>query len=249
MSVFKVALLATLYPMTRSRNAVVMTLALALAACTRFPRAVEPVQYIAGIPHPEDLVRLPGTRWALVSGMRDAQHAGRIYAFDLAGRNVATPVYPAVVVPTFAPHGIATRRLSADSFELLAVNHGAGEAINRLRVAVNGDRVRAVLVDSIPLPAGAWANGVAPMPDGGFVVTSMYDPRDRAFIARFARAGADGRRSSLVTIRRLDLAGGPALIRCERHRGRCRKRIRFRVGRTAGMALLARGRRAAVRFR
>ncbi len=95
--------------------------------------------FVDGVWHPEDLVELPGTSWIIVSCMRSAVHAGGLFKVDTVRPSHATELRWAPAAQqarlgpdVFDPHGIAVRRLADDAFELLVVDHGGGEAIDRL---------------------------------------------------------------------------------------------------------------------
>jgi hypothetical protein len=97
--------------------------------------------FLEGVWNPEDLVDLPGTPWVVVSGMRSARRPGRLFVADARHRTSANElrwevgVEQARIGPdVFDPHGIAARQLDKRSFELLVVDHGGGEAIDRLRI-------------------------------------------------------------------------------------------------------------------
>ena|SRR6266545_26505 len=151
----------------------------------------DPVAPIRGAPNPEDLVQLPGTPWVVVSAMRSKDHPGALLAVDARAGRAAVSFYAGP--RGFAPHGIAVRPLGGGRFELLVVDHGGGEAIDRLTLHVVDGRPPVVSsARRIPLPPGTSANGVAPLPDGGLVMTSMFDPRDRRFVARLAAREATG---------------------------------------------------------
>lgn len=169
----------------------------ALGACATAPHRAPVTSYDAGAPHPEDLVEIPGTSWIIVSAMRDERAPGRLLAFDAARPNAVRSVFPlpgaaGPDAAQFAPHGLGLRPLGAGSFELLVVDHGGGEAIDRFALRIAGGAPQIAWVDRVELPPGTWANGVTALPDGGFAITSMYDPADAAFVERFARAEPTG---------------------------------------------------------
>jgi sugar lactone lactonase YvrE len=141
--------------------------------------------FATGVSNPEDLVDLPGSSWIVVSGMRSARHPGRLFVVDAEQPGQASELRwtssaeaARVSAEVFDPHGIAARRLGHRRYELLAVDHGGGEAIDRLTLEIGDDGPVAVAGDRIVQPAGTSANAVAYMPDGGFVMTSMFDPAD-----------------------------------------------------------------------
>jgi SMP-30/Gluconolactonase/LRE-like region len=155
--------------------------------------------FVEGVWSPEDLVDLPGTSWIVVSGMRSARHPGRLFVADARHRTRANELRwkigaePARMGPdVFDPHGIAARRLDDGSFELLVVDHGGGEAIDRLRIEFRSAGPVIVGGDRVVQPPNTSANAVAYLPDGGFVMTSMFDPNDRETLSKFARAENTG---------------------------------------------------------
>ena len=160
------------------------------------PRLIE---FVEGVWSPEDIVELPDTSWIVVSGMRSARHPGRLFVVDGAQRTRATELRwkaPAegarLGAEVFDPHGIASRRLDDGRFELLVVDHGGGEAIDRLVLEL--DAKGPVITDGFRVvqPPGTSANAVAYLPDGGFVMTSMFDPTDRQTLQKFANAEKTG---------------------------------------------------------
>jgi len=157
------------------------------------------IEFIEGVWSPEDVVELPGTPWIVVSGMRSARHPGRLFIVDSVQRTRARELrWEAAAekarlgAETFDPHGIASRRLTDGRFELLVVDHGGGEAIDRLVLEVGA--MGPVIVDGVRVvqPPGTSANAVAHLPDGGFVMTSMFDPTDPDLVRKFANAEKSG---------------------------------------------------------
>jgi len=153
--------------------------------------------FAGGVFNPEDLVALPGTPWIVVSAMRVLRDRGALFAIDREGTTPAfeIPWAPAAEVarrPRFDPHGIDVRRRGDGRFELLVVDHGEGEAIDRLTVDASEGRPRIVAGERTEQPAGTSGNAVAFEPGGGFVVTSMFDPRDDHRIEKFAAGAPTG---------------------------------------------------------
>jgi sugar lactone lactonase YvrE len=156
--------------------------------------------FIGGVWNPEDMVGLPRTSWIVVSGMRGADRAGCLFAVDSACHEQAralrwrSQAEAARVSPAhFDPHGIAARRLEDGRFELLVVDHGGGEAIDRLLLDLDDQGPIVVSGERIVQPPKTSANAVAQLPDGGFVMTSMFDPNDPETLAKFSRAEPTGR--------------------------------------------------------
>ncbi len=73
------------------------------------------------------------------------------------------------------------------------VDHGAGEAIDRLVVDTREQPPVIVAGERIEQPDGTSGNAVAFLADGsGFVMSSMFDPRDPDILGKFARAEITG---------------------------------------------------------
>ncbi len=155
--------------------------------------------FVEGLWNPEDLVALPGTPWIIVSCMRSAYRPGRLFWVDRSRLAGASELHwdeasergrpdPDV----FNPHGIAARRLADEAFELLVVDHGGGEAIDRLVLELREEGPVVVRADRLEQPPKTSANAVAYLPDGGFVMTSMFDPGAPDTLSRFARAEETG---------------------------------------------------------
>lgn len=158
-----------------------------------------PSGFVSGVWHPEDLVRLEGTPWIIVSAMRSVRGKGALLAVRA---NAAEPAFEVEWRPAaeagrrgafaFDPHGIDVRPRGEGAFDLLVVDHGAGEAIDWLTIETASGRPVVVAGMRIEKPAGTSGNAVAFEPGGGFVMTSMFDPRDPAILPKFAAAEVTG---------------------------------------------------------
>ena len=154
---------------------------------------------VGGVWSPEDLAQLEGTPWVLVSAMRRERGVGALLAVNSASENGATVVaWDAAAeagrlgAERFDPHGIDTRPLGDNLFEVLVVDHGAGEAVARLTIDVAGERPVVRKGERIEQPAGTSGNAVAHDRDGGFVLTSMFDPNDPGFVTRLSQGEPTG---------------------------------------------------------
>jgi hypothetical protein len=156
-------------------------------------------EFIEGVWNSEDLVGLPGTSWIVVSGMRSARHPGRLFVVDGARQTRASELRWEAAAEAarlgadiFDPHGIAAWRLDDGRFELLVVDHGGGEAIERLLLELSDKGPIIVGGDRVVQPPRTSANAVAHVPDSGFVMTSMFDPTDPDKVAKFSSAKTTG---------------------------------------------------------
>lgn len=160
---------------------------------------VRPSGFAEGVWHPEDLVRLEGTPWIIVSAMRSVRGKGALLAVPV---DAAKPAFELEWRPAaeagrrgadaFDPHGIDVRMIRGGVFELLVVDHGGGEAIDRLTIETESGRPLVVAGTRIVKPPGTSGNAVAFEPGGGFVMTSMFDPRDPDILRKFAAAEVTG---------------------------------------------------------
>jgi hypothetical protein len=157
------------------------------------------LHFICGPHHPEDLVRIPGTQWILVSGLGGGLPGsppgpGDLYLLNakdkrwhsiaqasLAAVKRNTRLYgdcPAPDAAQFISHGLAIRAGSGGRHTLYAVNHGGRESVEVFSVDARGAEPRLSWTGCVVLPASAWLNAVTPLPHEGFIVTSTFDPKD-----------------------------------------------------------------------
>jgi hypothetical protein len=158
-----------------------------------------PKGFLEGVWNPEDLVALPNSPWIVVSAMRSRGRPGAL----LTARGDRSEV--AIELPwseraergrlgrdVFDPHGIAVRALGNGTCELLVIDHGGGEAVERLRIDIRSDTPVISDGERIAQPPGTSGNALAHMPDGGFVLTSMFDPDDPDTLSKFAKGEVTG---------------------------------------------------------
>ncbi len=158
-----------------------------------------PAGFLEGVWNPEDLVALPGSPWIVISAMRSRRRHGGLLAARRHGGEAAVEIAWSESAEKarrgrelFDPHGIAARRLGENVYELLVIDHGGGEAVDRLRVDTAGERPVILEGDRIVQPPRTSGNALAHMPDGGFVLTSMFDPTDPDFVSKFAQGQTTG---------------------------------------------------------
>ena len=165
------------------------------------------LHFICGLHHPEDLVRIPGTQWVLVSGMGGAspgsppgpgdlyllnaanKHWHSIAQASLAATKRNTNLYgdcPPPDAAQFISHGLAIRAGSHGQHTLYAVNHGGRESVEVFAIDARTATPRLSWIGCAVLTASAWLNAVVPLPGEGFIVTSTFDPKDSQFPAKIA---------------------------------------------------------------
>ncbi len=165
-----------------------------LLACGGEPRVLtdcspaDGVTPICGFENPEDLARLPGGSWIVVSqSSGSGGGSGSLVAFRVAdGRKLTlfpdpdalsseSPTWGSSDCPgppdpsRFNPHGVD---VDLRSHRLAVVNHGR-EAIELFEMGHSPRGPAVVWRGCSPVPEDVWANDVALLPDGGFVVTRM----------------------------------------------------------------------------
>jgi hypothetical protein len=158
-------------------------------------RAAEPCRQneICALKNPEDMIRLQGSRWALISRLgRDPEAPGGFSAVDLKSQTsrVLTPDVskPAVtrysdcpgapVASDLITHGLDVRESARGASEVFAVNHGGRESIEVFDVHVDDQGVRLTWKGCVMIPAEISANAVAALPDG-LAVSSFGTSGDR----------------------------------------------------------------------
>src|SRR5690606_35931196 len=166
---------------------------------------IKPAQ-VAGPPSTEDLLAIPDSSWVLASAVsigpeqvpglyvlsNDPPHLEMLHIEVPDQGGTATCSAP-LDQAGFSPLGVALRSSSDDDLELLVINRGSRKAIEVFTMAVEGRVPVLSWRDCIPLPDYLNANSIAPHPDGGFLVTQSFDPRDGDNWARQERGEKTGR--------------------------------------------------------
>lgn len=188
---------------TRSMMAGLM-MAGALALGSRAATAAEPcnaegkLHFVCGAMNSEDLVQVSGTDWIVASGFAGGgAPVGHLYlvnARDKSLKDLFPGPNPAIRpdktaygacpgapdLAKFSTHGLNLRRGNNGLHTLYVVNHGGREAIEIFELDSTKGEPSATWVGCAVMPPHTWPNSVAPLPDGGMVVTDMFDPDDKA---------------------------------------------------------------------
>jgi DNA-binding beta-propeller fold protein YncE len=167
-------------------------------------------KFICGLHQPEDIVGVPGTQWIFASDLAHGKSHGDVYLVDRRTRTVqrlriaeASPARPDASFGCASPpdprkfnaHGLAVGRGRNGKMRLYVVNHGGRESVEIFEFARHGRVPRFSWIGCIVMPEGADANSVSALPDGGILVTSMFNIEDATFPAkldRVARAEPSG---------------------------------------------------------
>lgn len=163
------------------------------------------VHAVCGIHKPEDMLRLGDSDWVITGNMGNDDwaeggfHAIRISdeAFRTLTPELSRPAAPAYRDCPGAPdpkrlsaHGIALRTRAHEEYTLYAVNHGGRESIEVFDVRVSAEGPALTWTGCVVLPAEHEANSVAPLPDGGIVVTIPHLPSSsQGAVLRWAPGG------------------------------------------------------------
>ena len=150
--------------------------------------------FICGVNNVEDFAPIPHTRWVIGSDLAAPNTQGTLYLFDTTIRT-AKPVEPASIAikqddktypdcpgapdwKVFGPHGLDLTRAAGSHPTLYAVNHGGRESVEVFTVDLTKETPAFTWVGCVIAPPKFWPDAVASLPDGGIVVTSLWDPTD-----------------------------------------------------------------------
>jgi hypothetical protein len=162
------------------------------------------IRFLCGIVNVEDMVSLPNSDWIIASGMsapgRPQGHLYMVNSRSLAWfaidpdqipdhqDRVQFPGCPGPIdARSFSTHGLALRRDAKDRYTLFATSHGSREAIEVFELTLGKSEPQISWRGCVPHRGGVFLNSVAPLPDGGLIATSMFDPHVPGFAEKLAR--------------------------------------------------------------
>ena len=151
--------------------------------------AVGEIRFICGMPSPEDLAIVPGSRWVIASGNREG---GRLHLIDLntrtstvlfptASRNerfdsTAYPTCPGPIdlqkMDAFRAHGLYLRSGQGAVHTLYVVHHGTRESIEVFEVDAGAAPPTLTWVGCAPALSTLAFNSVVALPEGGLAATN-----------------------------------------------------------------------------
>ncbi len=162
------------------------------------------LHYICGPVASEDLAQVPGTPWLISGGLKTNQ-PGHLYRIDTgthASEALPIAIRPDPALAKDCPAPLDPSATSIDGIglqpgrngrsRLYAANHGGRQAIEMFDVARQGRSLTVTWIGCAPTPEGTLANSVVPLPDGGIVVSSFYDPRQADAWERMGRGEPTG---------------------------------------------------------
>lgn len=165
----------------------------ALAATAADCQPAGTVKFICDATDVEDFAPIPGTHWIIGSDLAPTGQQGYLQLFD-ARNDTVTKVQPGDIairpdraryadcpgapdMKIFGPHGLDLTR-GGQHRTLYAVNHGGRESVEVFEVDLAGAKPTLAWIGCVVAPKGFWPDGVAALPDGGIIVTSLWDPTD-----------------------------------------------------------------------
>ena len=144
--------------------------------------------FLRGVQRPEDVVRIPGTRWLVYSGFSNGQglklvdtaaHSIQPLIYETTGRH-EQGIWPQCATPPdsviFNTQGLSIRELSPSHSRLHVVNHGGRESIEVFSVDASDVKPRFTWSGCVLMPPGLAANSVATFSDGTILVTVLTHP-------------------------------------------------------------------------
>ncbi len=186
-------MLASTHPL-RHAPAAWLTL-LAMGGAPQMAQAQAMPEFIAGVHAPEDLEALPGGQALLATEFQlpGTDRPSRFVVVNLASRTVRPVAMRARQRSAWGDadcarpdpkaefSGMGLRQVTLPGgqrrWRLLAVNQGSRIAIEAYELQQHHGEVRLTWQGCAPLPAPLRPNDVAPLPDGGFLVTIIGDAR------------------------------------------------------------------------
>ena len=171
------------------------------------------LEFLCGAQRPEDVVRIPGTRWLIYSGFSNGAglklvdsvaQTMRPLTYESPGanekrgwRHCGTPPDSA----TFSTQGLSIRDLGGSLSRLHVVNHGGRESVEIFSVDARTDEPRFTWNGCVLMPPGLAANSVATFSDGTILVSVLTHPGRT--ITDFWRGEITGARVFVEARRRL----------------------------------------------
>ncbi|GFE83630.1 hypothetical protein GCM10011487_56300 [Steroidobacter agaridevorans] len=166
----------------------------------------ERATYVCNVRNAEDLVAIRDSAWVIAGRLTDPPTQGGFYLID-ASSGAASPVAPDFKGPKasiysecpgapgkdeFAAHGIAIRYGAGSKHELYAVNHNGRESIEIFDLDMSARRPALIWKGCVLVPPAVMPNSVAPVPSGGFVVTSFGIRTDAQTYQKAMAGGISG---------------------------------------------------------
>ena len=146
------------------------------------------LRFLCGAQRPEDVVRIPGTRWLIFSGFSNGAGLKLVDTVaqtmrplpyespDANGKrdslHCGSPPDPA----TFSTQGLSIRDLGGSLSRIHVVNHGGRESVEIFSVDARTNEPRLTWNGCVLMPPGLAANSVATFSDGTILVSVLTHP-------------------------------------------------------------------------
>jgi len=180
------------------------------AATTTDCAPADGAEFLCGVTNVEQLVSIDGTRWAVGSSAAGGSaKLAPLYFLNLDTRQ-ATALDPASVKPAEdkaaypgcpGPADFANLQSLGIDYEkvngrdvLTVISHGGGFTIQLFEMSFTGSVPGLTWIGCVvPPDAHFWPDAAATLPDGGMLVTSLFDPLDPGFAAALEAGKPYGR--------------------------------------------------------
>ena len=145
-------------------------------------------RFLCGAQRPEDVVRIPGTRWLIYSGFSNGAglklvdsvaQTMRPLTYESPGAHEKRGWIQCDTPPdsaTFSTQGLSIRDLGGSLSRLHVVNHGGRESVEIFSVDARTDEPRFTWSGCVLMPPGLAANSVATFSDGTILVSVLTHP-------------------------------------------------------------------------
>lgn len=189
-----------------TRVALLLLLPCAFHAATAQEQSCErsgDLDFVCGIERPEDLARIPGTRWLIASGFAPGAglklidtktRAARPWYREESHTRPDMKRFPDCATPpdfeSFNVQGISLRAGLQGRHTLYATNHGGRETIEVFAIDARPNEPELTWIGCVAMPSGTAANSVATYSDGTILATVLTHPGTT--ITDFVRGGATG---------------------------------------------------------
>jgi DNA-binding beta-propeller fold protein YncE len=199
------ARIAACLPLASRGAGIALSIALGLAtlgtAPARAADAAPPctpvgnVKFICNATNVEDFAPVPRSSWVFGSDLPTPGAAqGYLHLFD-ARKDTVSKIEPSEIatkpdkqrypdcpgppdMAIFAPHGLDLTPPENNRAVLYVVNHGGRESVEAFDVDLSKAQPALTWTGCVVAPPKFWPDAVASLPDGGMIVTSLWDPTD-----------------------------------------------------------------------
>jgi len=167
-------------------------------------------EFLCGVTNVEQLISVDGTRWAVGSSTAGGSaKPAPLYFLNMDTRQ-ATPLDPSQVALAEdkaaypgcpGPAGFSNLQSLGIDYEkvngrdvLTVISHGGGFSVQLFEMAFTGAVPKLTWIGCVrPPDQHFWPDAAATLPDGGMIVSSLYDPVDPGFVGALEAGKPYGR--------------------------------------------------------